>query len=105
MNALGCSKLVRGALAAVVLVGFVPNPAIALFEMLPALLPRVCTGRFVGQRPTKEQLQEVLKLHAEWLALQSEEARLKNVGKRANLCRARLSTEDLDKADLRMADL
>ncbi len=93
-------RIVNVAFATVVLLGFFPTITISKEgEKEP------CTGKFVGQRPTEKQLDEVLKLHGEWLGLEGKEARLKDVVKRANLCGADLTEANLRRTLLLQANL
>jgi|GEM_PF-2503666 len=58
-----------------------------------------CHGKFKHREVTKEQLQEVVKLHTTWLHRAHAE-RNKHPHERANLCGARLPSAKLNRVDL-----
>jgi uncharacterized protein YjbI with pentapeptide repeats len=93
-------QLVNTTFVAVVLLGFFATTSVPAEGGT-----ETCTRKFKGQRPTDEELQKVLKLHAEWVLLAPKE-RTKNEGKKADLCGASLvGSTDLRGANLSGANL
>ena len=60
-----------------------------------------CDGPFKGKKPTKEELAEILKLHAEW----SRDRYPEGDDRRMNLCGANLRWADFRNANLVHANL